>query len=158
MNTLTADAGRAALKAFLSALLAIAPGLWVAPDLNGATALGIAALMAGIAAAVAAAQIVAPRLSFRSLVPGLPGALLDSFAHAFVGAFAVAITGWLAMPDLTTWKAVLLGALVGGLDAAMRAVQGFLTPGEAPSPTTGFTPRGAAWRDAPAPRRVLLPA
>lgn len=137
MHQLLDDAGRAALKAFLASLLIIAPGIYQAPDLNSAVALGIAALMAAIAAALAAIQVFVPKLSFRAYVPGLAGAALDSFAHAFLGAFLTSIVGWLQMPDLSTWRSVVVGAMVGALAAGLRAAQGLLTPGEHPSPSSG---------------------
>lgn len=153
MSDLLGEAGRAALKTFAVALVAIAPGAWVAPNLDGTIAVGIAALMAFVAAAAAGVQTIWPALAVRAHVAGLTGALLDSFVHAFLGAFIVAITGWLAMPNYETWKSILLGAFAGALNAGMRAIQGAFTPGENPVPA-----KGVRLRRSTAPRPVLLPA
>lgn len=45
-----------ALRAFLGAFVVLAPGIWLAPDLNTAKAAGIAAVVSGITAAVRAVQ------------------------------------------------------------------------------------------------------
>lgn len=45
-----------AIQAFLAAFLVLAPGIAVAPNLQEAKALGIAAIVAGVAAAVSAVK------------------------------------------------------------------------------------------------------
>ncbi len=45
-----------AVQAFLGALLVLAPGILQAPDLKTAKALGVAALVAGVAAAFSAVK------------------------------------------------------------------------------------------------------
>ena len=50
--------GLSALRAFLGAFAALAPGIWMAPDFNAAKAAGIAAVVAGLTAAFRAVQAV----------------------------------------------------------------------------------------------------
>jgi hypothetical protein len=51
-----------AVQAFLAAFIVLAPGIWTAPNLEGAKAAGLAALTAGIAAGLSALKnyILAP--------------------------------------------------------------------------------------------------
>lgn len=137
MSHLLGDAGRAFLKAFAATLFVVLIGVSSQTNLDAALGFGVAGLAASLAAGLAAIQVFIPSLSFRAAVPGALGPMLDSFAHAFLGAFVVAVTGWLAEPNYSAWKAVLIGAIVGAINAGLRAVQGGLTTGESPAPQNG---------------------
>lgn len=130
--------GSAYLRAFFVSFVFYATGILNAPDKAAAVALSIAALGASIVAGIRAVQIIWPEFSFSSLGIGQPyAAWLDSFSRAAVGSFLITITGWLAAPDLSTWKSVALAAVVGAVTAGVRALQGLLTKGEGPKPETG---------------------
>lgn len=137
MTNLLEKAGASFLRAFGAAVLVLAPGIFSAPDLNGAKLLAVAALFAGLAAGFKALQVFIPKLTFAAFIPQPFAAWVDSFVRAFLGAFIVSIIGFFVAPDLATWKAVLTAALVGALAAAFRAVQGLATKGESPAPTSG---------------------
>lgn len=128
------------LKAMLSALLVVAIGISAAPNLDGAVALGIAGLISIIAAGVTAIQVYIPQLDFRSYMGEFAGNLMNAFVRAGLGAFLTAIAGWLAMPNFETWKSVLIGAIVGGINAGLRAIQGALTKTERPFIGRGTPP------------------
>lgn len=49
--------------------------------------------------------------------------VLLSFVKAFVASFAILVPGVLAAPDLTAGRAALVAALIGALDAGLKAVQ-----------------------------------
>lgn len=169
MRKFLSDAGLAMLKAFWASLLVLAPGIWLAPNLDRAIALGIAALCAASASGLAALQVVFPAFSVRNYVPDPWGPMIDSFLHAAVPAFITAITGWLAMPDLSLWRSVVTAAMSGAFAAGFRAIQGWGTVGERPAPQTGIDslqeelpvsgPVATGRRmGAARQRRVLLPA
>lgn len=143
MQKVLSDSALAFLKVTGAALIVVAIGVTAQSNLNGAVAVGIAGLMAAVAAGVAAAQVFLERLSFRAYLPEPWGALADSFVHGFLGGFLPAITGWLAEPNYSAWRAVLIGAVVGGLNAGFRAIQGSLTPQERPFRGTGIQTTGA---------------
>lgn len=141
MLALLSEAGRSFLRAFGGSLLVLLPGVLAAPNLNGTIALGIAALVASLAAGLKTIQVFIPRLSFKSLLPArlaLWGNYVDSFARAFVAAFVVSVLGWLAMPDLSVSKSLVVALLVAAVTAGIRAVQGLLTKGDVPNPDTGL--------------------
>lgn len=48
--------GLSAARAFLGAFVALAPGIWMAPDLSAAKAAAVAAVVAGLTAAFRAVQ------------------------------------------------------------------------------------------------------
>ncbi len=48
--------GWTAFQAFLATILVLAPGIFAAPNLDAAKALGVAALVAGISAAISAVK------------------------------------------------------------------------------------------------------
>lgn len=134
MTIVLERAGAAFLRAFGAAIITYGIGVLAAPDLHAGVVLGAAAVAASVAAGLRAVQVFVPQLSFKSLFPGTPGALVDSFARAFIGVLITAATGWLAAPDLTTWRAVAVAAIVGAFAAGLRALQGLTTGGEQPNP------------------------
>lgn len=138
METVLSAAGRSFLRAFVAAILVLAPGVLSAPNLNRATALGIAAVIASIAAGLKTLQVFVPQISFVPYLAKPFGDWADSFTRAFVAAFLTSIIGILNMPNLSTWHSLVVGAVTGALAAGIRAVQGFLTPGDSPSPTSGI--------------------
>lgn len=138
MHTLLSNAARSFGRAWVSALIVLAPGVLAAPNLNRGVALGIAAVAASIAAGVKALQVFVPQLTFASLIAQPYAAWLDSFTRAFIGAFLTSLIGILNMPDLSTWHSLVVGAVVGAVAAGLRALEGLLTPGESPRPQTGL--------------------
>ena len=142
MRQLLSAAGRSFLRAFAGALIVLLPGISSAPDLKGAVALGIAALIASLAAGLKAIQIFVPQLSFASFMTGklAPYAeWVDSFVRAFIAALIVSLVGLLAMPTESWSKALVIAVFTGAITAGFRAIQGLLTPGEQPAPEKGFT-------------------
>lgn len=140
MSQVLGDAGRAFLKAFGSGLLVVLIGISQQNTLHGAVAIGVAGLAASFGMGLAAVQVFVPALSFRKAFPGITGALIDSFVHASLGAFIVAVIGILAEPNYSAWHSLIIAAVVGSINVGLRAVQAFFTPGEPPSPGSGFRP------------------
>lgn len=141
MLVLLSEAGRSFLRAFGASLLILLPGVLSAPNLSSTTGLGIAALIASVAAGLKSVQVFVPQLSFKSVLPAkvkIWGNYVDSFARAFFAALLVSVLGWLAMPSLSFERSVLVGLLVGAVTAGFRAVQGSLTPGDVPAPQAGL--------------------
>jgi hypothetical protein len=134
MRGVLSAAGRSFLRAFVASVVLLAPGVLAAPDLNQTKVLGVAALIASLAAGFKALQVFVPQLAFG----GKYGELANSFVRAFLGAFLTSIIGILDAPDLSTLKSVAFAALVGALTAGIRAVQGFFTVGDYPAPQKGF--------------------
>jgi hypothetical protein len=134
---LFSEAGRSALRAFFGSIIVLLPGVLAAPNLNQAYALGVAALIAGLAAAFKALQVFVPQLSFKSVMSGKLAPYyiyVDSFVRAFLGTILTLGFGFLNAPDLSWSKAALVGILVAAVTAGIRAVQGLFTPGEPPLP------------------------
>lgn len=138
MNTLLANAGKAFLKAFLAALLVVAIGVSSQPNLNGAIAVGIAGVMAALAAGLAAVQTFIPQLTLAPYLPVPYGSIADSFVRAALGSFVVAMVGILSEPNLSGWHALIVAAIVGAITAGLQAVQGSLTVGQKPFPKSGL--------------------
>lgn len=132
-------AGTAFLRAFGITFLLAVTGILAAPNVDAGVALSVAALIASIAAGLRAIQVFIPQLSFATFIPQPAGAWVDSFARAFLAALVVAVAGLLEMPELPTGRSVWYAAITGALVAGIRALQGLLTPGEAPKPETGIT-------------------
>jgi len=139
---LLSAAGRAFLRAFVGSLLILLPGVLSAPNLDESFGLGVAALIASISAGVAAVQVFVPQLT----VPGRYGSIIADALRAFLATFLPLVTGVLSAPDLNTARAAGVAALVAAVTAAIRALQGYFTPGEHPNPQTGF-----ATEDSPRP-------
>lgn len=134
MTTILERAGASFLRAFAAAMLVYSTGVLAAPNLNAAISLGAAAVAASVAAGIRAVQVFIPKLSFKSIVGTVPGAYLDSFTRAFLGVATTGAIGWLEAPNLSNWKAVATGIIVGAFAAGARAMQGLLTAGEHPAP------------------------
>lgn len=138
MTHLLSEAGRSFLRAFAVTFVAFATGILGATNESSAVALSIAALAASVAAGLKAIQVFVPQISFDAILPAPWSTYADSFVRAFVGAFLVTVTGWLAAPNWSVWHSALLGALVGAATAGIRAIQGLLTIGEEPSTDKGI--------------------
>lgn len=130
MHALLSAAGRAFWRVFVAALITLAPGILAAPDLHSAVLVGVAALMASIAAGLRALQAYIPKLSFDTYVGPALGRYLDAFAQALLGALVVSIPALLNYPDQGNWDALYTGLIVAGLAALARAVQALGQIGE----------------------------
>ena len=139
MKNLLAQAGRAALKAFVVTFLTFASGLLAATNLKEFSALAVGALVASGVAALKAVQVFVPQLSFAGLFPSQPvvASWADAFVIAFLSAFLVLVQGVSDAPDYEAAKAVVVAAVVGALQAAFRALEGLLTQGEFPARSFG---------------------
>lgn len=121
---------------FVTALL----GILNTPDfsLERVKSLGLVFLVAVAAAVINFVAQVFPFFSFATYgVPQPYAAWLDAFAQAFVGSLVVTLPGALDAPDFKTATALVVSALIGALTAAVRALEGVLTPGETPNPGFG---------------------
>jgi hypothetical protein len=133
-------AGASFLRAFGGSLLVLLPGVLAAPNLNQALGLAAAASIASLVAALRVIQDVSG-LSFAGLLPDRLagyGAIVDSFARAFIGSVITLLIGFLSAPDLHFSKAALTALLIAIATALVRAIQGALTPGDVPAPNTGI--------------------
>lgn len=139
MNTLLANAGKAFLKAFLASFLVVAIGLTSQPTISGSLGLGVAGIMASIAAGLAAIQTFVPQLTFAPYLPAPYGSIIDSFIRAALGAFITSLIGILSEPSLSGWHALIVGAVVGAINAGLQMIQGTLTLGQHPVLTYGLT-------------------
>jgi hypothetical protein len=139
MQKLLYAAGTSFLRAFGVTFLFAATGLLSAPDFSTARALSWAALAASLAAGLRAVQVFIPQFSFGSFVTSpVLAAWLDAAVRAGAAAFVTGVTGWLAAPDLHTWRAAWLAIFIGAATAAVRALQGLVTPGEQPQTSKGL--------------------
>lgn len=129
------SAGTEVLRAIGVTVLMYSTGIFNAPDKSAAVAASIATLFAALAAGARVLQKFVPALTWAKLITNKAvAAWADAFTRAFAASFLITITGWLAAPDLSTWKSVALGAVTGALMAGARALQGLITPGETPLP------------------------
>lgn len=141
MLHLLSEAGRSFLRAFAGSLVALAPGILAAPDLNQAKLLAVAALVSSIAAGLKALQVFVPQLTTVGVLPGRLkqyGYIVDSFLRAFVAGVLTFWIGIFVAPDFHFTKAVLIGLVIGAITAGFRAVQGLLTKGDVPAPPKGL--------------------
>jgi hypothetical protein len=135
MRTLFADASRAFVREWLASILILLPGVLAAPNLNQAVALGIAALIASIAAGAKTLQAFVPLLTFAKILPQPYAAWADAFTRGFLAAFLVSVYGISSMPDLSGWRSVAVGILVGAVSAGARALEATITPGQSAIPS-----------------------
>lgn len=138
MTSWLEKAGTSFLRAFGVSFLFFVTGIINAPNLDAARSLSIAALFASLAAGLRTVQVLAPQISFKGVLEQPYAAWADSFFRAAIPAFIISWQGWLAAPDFGTWKAVLIGVVVGAGTAGFRAVQGLFTKGEDPAPQKGI--------------------
>jgi hypothetical protein len=138
MLHLLSEAGRSFLRAFGGSLLILLPGVLSSPDFGTTRGLAVAALIASVTAGLKAIQVFVPRLSFASVIHNAYYVVADSFARAFLGTFITLVIGLLSAPEFHVTRAALIAVLVGAVTAGIRAIQGFLSNGDVPSPPTGF--------------------
>ena len=148
MKTILSAAGRAALRDGLIAFLALASGIWVAPNLDQQKALATAAVIAGLIAAVRAVRAFAPGLATalaRMLnVPESYAETVITGLTTLIVAFIVLVEGVLSAPDLATGKSVWVAGLLALGTTATRLLQALFTPGESPAPTRGLAAPGGS--------------
>lgn len=138
MIALLSAAGRAFLRAFIASILVLAPGILSAPNLNRAYLIGVAALVASIASGIRALQAYVPEISLVHYLGHPYGDWADSFLRAFIGSLVITLPGVLGAPDLATGRSLAVGAIIGAFALGIRALQGFVTVGEHPSPGVGL--------------------
>lgn len=144
MEKLLFAAATSFLRSFGITFVGFAVGILGATNLSSARALSIAALAASVAAGLRTIQIFIPQLSFAAFLPQPWAAYVDAFARQFLAVGTPTLAGWLAAPNWGAWHSALLGILTGAAVAGIRAIQGLLTPGNSPAPSTGLpTPKGA---------------
>lgn len=143
MSVWLEKAGKGFILAFLASLLTYMPGIWEAPNLADARALGVAALGASIAAGLLVIKAFLSEFSWGTLLTplGVPLAWvsrIDLFSVTFVGTLIVSTTDLINQaPDLGTWRALVTAAITGAIAAAFRAVVALGTKGESPAPAKG---------------------
>ena len=145
MEALLSASGRTFLRVFAASLVVYSTGLLDAPSLSRLVLVGVAALLGSLAAAVASLQQYIPQLTFTEWVGVTYGKYLDAFTHGFLAALLVAVVGILGAPDLHTARALGAAAVVGAVNAGVRAVQALFTAAEQPLPGFGVPnppPRG----------------
>lgn len=138
MVPLLSAAGRAFLRAFLASILVLAPGILSAPNLNKAYLLGVAALVASVAMGIRSLQAYVPEISLVHYLGHPYGDWADSFLRAFLGSLVITLPGVLGAPNLATGRSLAVAAIIGAFTLGIRAIQGFVTVGEHPSPGVGL--------------------
>lgn len=155
MLTALSAIARMLLRVFVATVAVYALGVLAAPDLDTARTVAIAGIVAGFAAVLRAVSVYVPLLTVAHYVRGLPGKLADAFIHAFLAALLANWADLITVPHFHGWRDLYVAAIVGAFGVAVRAVQGLLTPGEAPAPTFGLPEprpsRGTAPVGAPPP-------
>lgn len=123
MTGLLSNAGRAAFTAFFAAFIVLAPGILNAPNYDSAILLGIAALIAGLDAAVKVLTTLVPRLK-------TPWPVLDSFIRAGVAALLAFLPGLYAAPNLGAARSAAIALMIAVANAVLRSAQGYFTKSE----------------------------
>ena len=127
------SAGRELLVVGATAAAVFLPGLLQAPNLDAAYAIGIAALVAAGAAVLKALQAMVPAFSWSSVgVPQPVAAYLDIATRVVISSLFVIGFNVLNAPTLHDAKLAFTAGILGIAAAVGRALQGALTPGEAP--------------------------
>lgn len=124
-------------RSFGITFLAFAAGILGATNTSAAWALSIAALAASVVAGLKSITVYVKFLSWAKYISQPWAAYADAFTQQGIGALIIGLTGWLAAPDWALWHSALLGILTGAAVAAVRALQGAITPGEAPFVNSG---------------------
>lgn len=143
MRVILSAMGRAAIRDFLIAFLALATGILAAPNVDQAAALAGAASIAGLVAVVRGVRVFIPQLSeaLAKLIHApvaYAEVILTLITTALVGFIALA-EGVLSAPDLGAGKAAALAGILAIGTGIVRVLQAFLTPGE-PGPGGIATP------------------
>lgn len=140
MTALLSAAGRAFIRAFGASLLVYGFGILAAPNLSHAYLAGVAALVGAFAAGLRAIQAYVPKLALSTYLGHPFGDWAESFLQAFVASLIVTLPGVAGAPNFGTMKGIAVGAIIGAFNAGLRALQGFATTGEHPSPAAGINP------------------
>jgi hypothetical protein len=140
VTALLSAAGRAFLRAFVASLLVLGFGILAAPDLSHMYLVGVAALVGAFAAGLRAIQAYVKALALSTYLGHPFGDWAESFLQGFVGSLIVTLPGIAGAPDFHTEKAFIVAAIIGAFNAAVRAIQGFATTGEHPTPGAGVNP------------------
>lgn len=138
MKTLLSAAGRSFLRAFVAALVAYGAGVLSAPGLGDTRLLGVAALLASVAAGVRSLQEYVPALDLVRYLPRPWGGWANAFAHGFLASLVITLPGALDAPDLGAARSFATAALVGAFASGARALEGALTAGEIPARSFGL--------------------
>lgn len=151
MTTTLGAAGRAAARAFVAALITYGLGILAAPTLSRAYLFGVAAIGAAVVAFLRGIQAYLPKLDLTTYLGSPFGDWADSFLQAFVASLVVTLPGIFGAPDLNTSKSLAVAAILGALNAGLRAVQGLLTKNEFPAKGVGLAdpPNGYSYETAP---------
>jgi len=123
LTSVLSNAGRSFLRAFGASMILFAPGILQAANLNESKALGIAALVASLAASLRVLQDFIPQLQFTFKY----GDYVGSFVRAFVAQFVVLTVGILDAPDLNLGRAAIVGVFTGAITAGFVAIQQYFT-------------------------------
>ncbi len=143
MRVILSAMGRAAVRDFLIAFLALATGILAAPNIDQAAALAGAASIAGLVAVVRGLRVFVPQLS-QALADAVGAPLayaevvLTGITTFLIGFLALA-EGVLSAPSLGGAKAAAVAGTLAIGTALVRVIQAFLTPGE-PGPGGISTP------------------
>lgn len=134
MRVILSAAGRAAIRDFLIAFLALATGILAAPNIDQAAALAGAASIAGLVAAVRAVRVFVPQIaqalaSTLSVPQAYAEVILTAITTLLVGFIALA-EGVLSAPNLDGANAAAVAGVLAIGTALVRVLQAFLTPGE----------------------------
>lgn len=134
MRVILSAAGRAAIRDFLIAFLALASGILAAPNYRQAAALAGAASLAGLVAAVRGLRVFVPGLTTAIAnalhVPAAYAEVVLTGVTTLIVGFIALAEGVLSAPDLEAGKAIALAGLLAIGTALVRIVQAWLTPGE----------------------------
>jgi hypothetical protein len=140
VTALLSAAGRAFIRAFLASLLVFGFGILAAPDIGHLALAGVAGLVGAFAGGLRAIQAYVPKLALATYLGHPFGDWAESFLQAFVASLIVTLPGLAGAPNFGVMKGLAVGAIVGALNAGVRAIQGFGSTGEHPSPAVGVNP------------------
>lgn len=141
MLGLLSASSRAQLRTFVAALIVFLPGLWTAPNRDGALALGIAAAIGLVSFGLRALQAYWHRLALAHWLGHPFGDWLDSFVQGFLATLLITLPAAIqSIHGLNDGRAVLASVLIGAVNAGIRCVQGLMTAGEQPAPGLGLRP------------------
>jgi hypothetical protein len=149
MTGLLGAAGRAFLKDFISTLVVLGAGIWMAPNFNSALLIAVAAIVGSTRAGLKALTVFIPQLTFERLLAGR-GGFLAAYAYVFDAAVQALISGLVALgvgladlflagdPTLEGAKLFVTAGLIAVGSAVVTAIQGAFTKGTAPARARGF--------------------
>lgn len=142
MRAILSAAGRAFLRDFAIAFLALAAGILAAPNYRQAAALAAAASIAALVAGVRAIRVYIPSIAegiakLLNVPTAYAEVILTGITTLIVG-FVALVEGVLSAPDLESGKAAAVAGILAIGTALVRVVQAWLTPGESPQEGGGI--------------------